>query len=157
MAEFALEVAIAPDAAVARVKSAINLPKKRMFGVLKTRPEYVGVVEGRSFEIWERQQRAIHAFGEVSGIRGGGRIDVRLFVPPRTRILLALFFALYLIGGVGITSGGPDGLTAADVVLVIVAAAFVGTVFWFAASRQRAALRHFIEGLFTETPRVERP
>ena len=156
MAEFSLEVAIAPDAAVARVKSAINLPKKRMFGVLKTRPEYVGVIEGRSFEIWERQQRAIHAFGQVTGIRGGGRIDVRLFTPPRTRILLGAFFALYLIGGLGITSSGPDGLSASDVVLVIVAATFVGAVFWLTAARQRALLRGFIEELFAETPRVER-
>ncbi len=156
MAEFSLEVAIAPDAAVARVKSAINLPRKRMFGVLKTRPEYVGVIDGRSFEIWERQQRAIHAFGQVTAIKGGGRIDVRLFTPPRTRILLGVFFALYLLGGVGITSGGPDGLTANDVVLVVIAAAFVGAVFWLTAARQRALLRAFIQELFAETARVER-
>src|SRR6185503_11902321 len=120
------------------------------------RPEYVGVVDGRSFEIWERQQRAIHAFGQVTAVTGGGRIDVRLFTPPRTRILLGVFFALYLLAGLGITSGGPDGLSGGDVVLVVVAAAFVGAVFWLTAARQRALLRRFIEELFAETPRVER-
>jgi len=32
----------------------------------KTESEYVGAVSGNSFEIWERQQRAVHAWGGSS-------------------------------------------------------------------------------------------
>ena len=154
MTDFTLDVAIAPDAAVIRVKSAINRPKKRVLGVLKVRSEYVGVVEGRAFEIWERQQRAVHAFGEVTGIRGGGRIAVRFFLPPRTRVLLAVFFVLYAIAAIGITSRDPEGVSPLDVFLVAVAALVIAGVFTLAALRQRADLRAFVEEIFAGTPRV---
>ena len=149
-----MDIAIAPDAAVMRVKSAINQPKKRVLGVLKTRPEYVGVVEGRSFEIWERQQRAVHAYGEVRGIRGGGRMELRFFLPPRTRVLLGAFFLLYAVAALGITARGEDGLTAVDVALVMLAAIVLGALFRIAALRQQANLRGFLESLFADTPRV---
>ena len=154
MADFSLEVAISPDAAVMRLKSAINRPKKRMLGVLKTNAEYVGVAEGRAFEVWERQQRAVHAFGQVRGIKGGGCIEVRFFLPPRTRILLGLFFVLYAIAGLGITARGEDGLSAVDIVLVITGAIVLAGLFQIAALRQRADLRSFLEGVFSDTPRV---
>jgi len=154
VADFSLDVAMSPDAAVMRVRSAINRPKKRMFGVLKTNAEYVGVADGRAFEIWERQQRAVHAFGEVEGIRGGGRVQVRFFFPPRTRILLGLFFVLYAIAAVGITARGEDGLSGVDAVLVVAGAIVLAGLFQIAALRQRADLRSFIEGVFRDTPRV---
>ncbi len=154
MADWTLEVAIAPEAAAARVSSAINLPKKRTLGVLKTRSEYVGVVRGTDFEIWERQQRAVHAFGQVRGIRGGGRIELRFFLPPRTRFLLALFFALYLAAGLGIASRRAEGLSGGDVVLVALAALLLGGLFAVSARHQRSELRGFVERLFAEDSRL---
>ena len=148
VADLSLDVAIAPDAAVTRVKSAINLPKKRVFGVLKTQAEYVGVVDGRRFEIWERQQRAVHAFGEVRGVAGGARIDVRFFLPPRTWILLAVFFVLYVIVGLGVSSASVDGVTATDIVLVLVGGLVLAALFTASALRQRSAIGAFFDRLF---------
>jgi hypothetical protein len=154
VADWSLDIAIAPEAALPRVSSSINLPKKRAFGVLKTQPEYVGVIQGSDFEIWERQQRAVHAFGQVRGIHGGSRIELRFFLPPRTRILLAVFFVLYVIAALGIASNRADGLSGGDVVLVVGASLLVALLFAVAAQRQRTHLRSFIERLFVDDPRI---
>ena len=64
-ADFVLEVAIAPAAALTRISGLINRKRQRVLGILKTQNEYVGHVGDRGFEIWERQQRAVHAFGRL--------------------------------------------------------------------------------------------
>src|SRR3989442_1617942 len=110
--DLVLDVAIAPAAALTRVSGAINRKRQRAFGILKTQNEYVGHVGDDGFEIWERQQRAVHAIGRVIGQRGGARIEVSFVLPMRTRVLIAVFFALYAAVAAGIAVRSPgDTLT----------------------------------------------
>jgi len=150
-----LEVAIAPDAALVRISRAINRRLKRVLGVLKTESEYVGVVSGNSFEIWERQQRAVHAVGRVTSRRGGSRIELRLLIPLRTRALILVFFALYGVVAVGIAVQPPDSdVSAGDLVIALLGAAALIGIFAVSARRQRAALRGFVDRLFSDLPRI---
>jgi hypothetical protein len=151
VAEFSLEVAIAPDAAVARVKSAINLPKRRILGVIKTQAEYVGVVEGRRFEIWERRQRAIHAVGEARGIAGGTRIGVRFRLAPPARVLIVLFFLLYALAAAGLATqpSAPD-VSALDAIVSLAGGLFFGVLFYASARAQRRALERLIADVLSE-------
>ena len=150
-----LEVAIAPDAALVRISRAINRRSKRVLGVLKTESEYVGVVSGSSFEIWERQQRAVHAVGRVTSRRGGSRIELRLVIPLRTRALILVFFALYGVVAVGIAVQPPDpDVSAGDLVIALLGAAALIGIFAVSARRQRAELRGFVDRLFSDLPRI---
>ncbi len=146
-----LDVAIAPEGAIARVSAAINRPKKRALGVFKVENEYVGVVQGLEFEIWERHQRAVHAIGQVRGKRGGSRIELRTFLPPRTRTLLGLFFALYAIIAIGLASQGVDPtVTSEEFVIAVGGGALLVFIFTVSARRQSADLRAFVERLFRD-------
>jgi hypothetical protein len=151
--ELVLDVDVAPAGALTRVAAAINQRPKRAFGVLKTTNEYVGVVGEDAFEIWERRQRAVHAIGRVLPRTGGTRIEVRSSIPPLTRALLAVFFALYVTVAAGIALRPPDR-TVRPEELAIAAAGLAALIFLFvaAARRQRADLRDFLEGLFSEAP-----
>lgn len=150
-----LEVAIAPAAGLTRVAGAINRKRQRVLGILKTQNEYVGHVGDDRFEIWERQQRAVHAFGRVIGQRGGTRIEVRFGLPLRTRVLIAVFFGLYFVVAIGIASRPPETIGSLEELIVAIggAALLVG-IFVLAARRQRADLRAFVEGVFTDVPRI---
>ena len=89
------------------------------FGVLKTTNEYVGVVRANEFELWERQQRAVHARGRVVPRHRGSRVEVSLVIPRRTRFLVGLFFALAMsvvglyVGDQGPFAGPYDALVGA--------------------------------------------
>lgn len=146
--DWSLDVRIAPDAAAQRLARAINLPKKRLFGLLKTTREYVGVVDGTAFEIWERQARAIHAVGTVRAIRGGSRIETRFLVPPRTRILIVAFFVLYTIAAYGIAAQGVHGLTLTSLAIAIAGSLVLAAIFVAAARSQRSSLQSFVESVF---------
>jgi hypothetical protein len=153
--DLVLEVAIAPDAALTRVSGAINRKRQRVLGILKTQNEYVGHVGEDGFEIWERQQRAVHAFGRVIGQRGGTRIEVSLGLPMRTRALIAVFFGLYFVVAIGIALRPPDTIVSIEELVVAIAGAVLLTlIFAAAARRQRADLRTVIENLFTDLPRI---
>ncbi|HEX9268082.1 MAG TPA: hypothetical protein VF965_11415 [Candidatus Limnocylindria bacterium] len=150
-----LEVAIAPDAALVRVSNSINRRSKRMFGVLKTESEYVGVVGGNSFEIWERQQRAVHAFGRISSRRGGSRIELRLVIPRRTRALILIFFVLYTVVALGIAVQPPEpDVSASDLAIAFLGAAALIAIFAVSARQQRTALSAFVNRLFSDLPRI---
>jgi len=150
-----LEVAIAPEAALARVSRAINRRSKRMFGVLKTENEYVGVVADGAFEIWERQQRAVHAVGRVSGTHGGSRIELRLVVPLRTWALIIVFFVLYVVVAAGISVRPPEPeVSARDLAISAAGVAALIGIFTVGARSQRAALRAFVDRLFADLPRI---
>ncbi len=150
-----LDVAIAPEAALARISRAINRRSKRMFGVLKTENEYVGVVADGAFEIWERQQRAVHAVGRVSPTRGGSRIELDLVVPLRTWVLIVVFFVLYVVVAVGISLQPPEPeVSARDLAISVAGAATLVGIFAIGARRQGAALRAFVDRLFADLPRV---
>ena len=152
--DWSLDVRIAPEGALGRISGSINKRKKRLFGVLKTEKEFVGVVRDGGFEIWERQQRAIHGVGTLLARRGGTRIEMRFVVPTRTRVLLALFFLLYGAVTVGIVKQKPDPVMSVTEA-VIAAAGIVALVVIFAASavRQRSEMRAFVERLFEDVAR----
>jgi hypothetical protein len=152
--DLVLEVAIAPAAALTRISSAINRKRQRMFGILKTQNEYVGHVGDGGFEIWERQQRAVHARGRVIAQHGGTRIEVDIGLPTLSRVLIAVFFALYAALSVGIAVRSPgDVLTGEDIAVAVGGALVLIFIFVTAARRQRADLRALIEQLFADAPR----
>ena len=124
-----------------------------MFGVLKTESEYVGVVSGNSFEIWERQQRAIHGVGRVSSRRGGSRIELRLVIPRQTRALIVVFFILYAVVAIGIALQPPEpGVSASELAISLLGAAVLIGIFALGAHQQRSALRAFLDRLFSDLP-----
>jgi len=153
--DWSVDIAIAPEGALQKMAAAINRPKKRAFGVLKTENEFVGFIREDTFEIWERQGRAIHGRGVVRGRRGGSRVEVRLMLPRWTRVLVALFFALYVLVAAGIATQPPRMEISADEVAVALAgAALLTAVFAAGAAQQRANLRRFLEQTFSEVPRL---
>ena len=153
--DLVLEVAIAPAAALTRVSGAINRKRQRAFGIFKTQNEYLGHVGDGGFEIWERQQRAVHAFGSVVGQRGGTRIEVSFGLPMRTRALIAIFFGLYFVVAIGIALRPPETIVSIEELFVAIAgAAILAVIFIAAARRQRADLHTFVEQVFTDLPRL---
>ncbi len=146
-----MTVAMAPDAAVARVRDAINRRPKRVLGVLKVEREYVGVVGGKEFEIWDRRDHAIHAVGRVRGQRGGTRIETAFTLGRRTQALLVLLFVAYAIAVVGILQLPAERPAPVPPVVIAVAGALVlAGGFLINARRQRSSLRHFISELFAD-------
>jgi hypothetical protein len=142
---------MAPDAAVARVRDAINRRPKRVLGLLKVEREYVGVVGGKAFEIWDRRDHAIHAVGRVRGQRGGTRIETAFTLSRRTRALLLLLFAAYVLAVVGIVQLPEERPAPVPPVVVAFAGALVLTGgFLINARRQRSSLRQFVSGLFAD-------
>lgn len=153
--DWALELGIAPEAALARLGAAINQRPKRAFGVLKTQKEFVGGVAGDFFEIWERSQRAVHAVGRVQPHSGGTRIEMRFLFPPITKVLIVVFFALYGVAATGVAIGARDvTLALADVAIGLGGAVVLTILFTSAARQQRADLRAFVERVFGDVPRA---
>lgn len=156
--DMVLVVAITPDDALARVAAGINRRPRRAFGVLKTENEYVGLVRGTQFEIWERRQRAVHAVGEVRPGDGGTRIELRFVMSTRTWTLLIVFFALYFVAAIGLALQPPQTeLSAEELVIAVAGAGVVIGVFAAAAWHQRADLRSFVRGLLRDVPAVDDP
>lgn len=153
--EWSIDLAIAPDGALQRIAAAINRPKKRAFGVLKTENEYVGFIRDDMFEIWERQKRAIHARGHVRGRAGGSRVEVRLVVPPRTRALLGVFFVLYIAAAIGIASQPPQpDISPQEVGIAVAGGVVLAAVFAAGARSQRLDLRAFLDRVWGGLPRI---
>ncbi|HEV8670039.1 MAG TPA: hypothetical protein VGS01_04810 [Candidatus Limnocylindria bacterium] len=153
--EWSLDVAIAPEGALQRIAAAINRPKKRAFGIFKITNEYVGFIRGDTFEIWERQQRAVHARGAVRGRRGGSRIELHLAMPGRTRVLIATFFLLYVVAAAGLAFRDEGPLNAVEHLVIAVGGGLaIAAIFRLATTRQRTDLRVFVDGLFRDLPRI---
>ncbi|MEP6693375.1 MAG: hypothetical protein ABJB39_01885 [Chloroflexota bacterium] len=153
--EWSGDLAIAPDGVVQLIVAAINRPRKRAFGVLKTQNEYVGFVRENSFEVWERQGRAVHGLGTIRGRRGGTRVELRCVLPQRTKILIGLFFALYLLVALGIATQPPrPEVSVEEIAITVAGAGLLAAIFTAAAAQQRADLRRFAEGIFSEAPRL---
>jgi hypothetical protein len=150
-----MDVALAPAGAVAKIASAINRPKKRAFGVLKTENEFVGFIGEDTFEIWERQKRAIHGRGTVRGVRGGSRIEMRLAPRAVTKVLVAVFFALYALVAAGIATQAPrSDISVEEIVISLAGAALLAGIFAASAAQQRADLQRLLERTFSEVPRL---
>ena len=153
--DWSLEVAIAPAGAMAKIAAAINQPKKRAFGVLKTENEYVGFLHDGTFEIWERQGRAIHGFGTIRGRRGGSRIEIRFAMTRFTKAVVGLFFILYAFAAAGIATQPPrTDIGMEEVAIALVGAAALAVLFAVSASQQRAQLRRFVDQVFSDVPRI---
>ncbi|HJW48290.1 MAG TPA: hypothetical protein VJ726_02610 [Candidatus Limnocylindria bacterium] len=153
--QWALDVGIAPEAALARLGGAINQRPKRAFGVLKVQKEFVGAIASEHFEIWERSQRAVHGVGRFSAVSGGTRVEMRFLVPPITKALIVVFFALYAVAAGGFVLGARDATVAlANVIFGVGGAVILAILFTSAARRQRADLGAFLERLFGDVPRV---
>jgi len=153
--DWSLDVAIAPAGAKAKIVSAMNQPKKRAFGVLKTGNEFVGFTHDDTFEIWERQKRAIHARGTIRGLRGGSRIDVRFAPRGPTKVLVGTFFALYALVAVGIATQPPrPDISIEEIVISLVGAALLAVIFAASAAQQRSDLQRLLEQTFSEVPRL---
>jgi hypothetical protein len=66
-----------------------------------------------------------------------------------------VFFVLYVVVVVGITSQPPDpGLSAQELVIAAMGAAVTAALFYGAARRQRADLAGFLETVFKEGRRL---
>ncbi|HEY6202105.1 MAG TPA: hypothetical protein VI056_03595 [Candidatus Limnocylindria bacterium] len=153
--DWSLDVAIAPAGATAKIAAAINRPKKRAFGVLKTESEFVGFIRDDTFEIWERQGRAIHGVGTIRGRRGGSRVEVRLVLPRIRKIVIGVFFVLYALVAVGIATQPPAaGVSVEELAIAIGGAVLLAAIFRAGAGRQRADLERFLEQTFSEVPRL---
>jgi hypothetical protein len=153
--DWTIDAAIAPERALALIASAINLPRRRAFGIFKTHNEYVGFAHDGRFEIWERQGRAVHAIGTVRARRGGSRIDVRVVLPGTTRVLIALFFALYWVAAIGIATLAPgSAITLEELAIATGGAAIMAAIFAASARKQSADLRGLVDAIFREVPRI---
>jgi hypothetical protein len=145
-----LRVRLAPDAAMRRIEGALNRPPKRILG-LKVSSEFVGVVQGRRFEVWERRRHAVHMLGEVSGERDGSRIALRSGLTLRARILIGLFFILFGIVAIGLAGlPGERVLPAAAPFAGLAGGLGAAAIFYAAMRSQRAALRGFVRGVFED-------
>ena len=143
-----MDLPIAPQGALDRIAANINRRGKRALGVLKTENEFVGVIAAPQFEIWERQKRAVHARGRVMARSRGSRLDVTYYIPLRTRVLLGVFFVLYLLVAFGIATQAQDpSVSPAELLVTIAGAAVLGALFFTGARSQRADLRRFLDGI----------
>ena len=145
-AAWSVDLSIAPQGALDRIAANINRRGKRALGLLKTENEFVGVVADQQFEIWERQKRAVHARGRVAARSRGSRIEVTYYIPLRTRVLLGVFFILYLLVALGIATRAQDpSVSPMELLVTGAGAAILGTLFFTGARSQRADLRGFLE------------
>ena len=145
---WSIEVPVPPDAAVARIRDAINRPPRRALGVLKVENEYVGVVTRTEFEIWERRQNAVHAVGRVRPKGRGSRVGLEFHVTPRTRVFAVLFYVLYALA-VAQFAAMRGGVGAAEAAVAVAGAIVTGGFFTLSARRQREDLRAFVERVYT--------
>jgi len=156
--EFVRDVPVAPEALAARLRGSINKPPKRMLGVLKVTAEWIGVVAGNEFIVWEKRQHATRAVGRIQARRGGSRVQAHIGITRRTRILLLVFVVLFLAGSFGLLAReGGLGLGPAGLTVAAVGALFTLSIYWSASLRQRAALRAFLNDVFRERRPSEPP
>lgn len=146
-----LDVRVSPREALSRLERAINQRPRRVLGVLKLDPEYVGVTSPSEFEIWERRQHAVHAYGRIDRRSGGACVRATFVQSRRSWALLAVFFVLYGLFGAGFVSGGagPLGPVVSSVVLALGGIA-IALHFFLSAKRQRANLRRFVTVIFAD-------
>lgn len=147
--EYVRDIEVAPDHLLGLLRAELAKRPRRMFGVLKQGDEFIGVVEAGEFAVWERQQHATRAVGRVRGRRGGSRIEARIGVTRRTRVLMVIFFVLFGLGAYGVLLRG-EGLRADATGIGFAIAAGVATLvmFWVVSLRQRARLRGFMDRVF---------
>lgn len=146
---YVVDVDVAPEALMGRLRAVVNRQPKRAFGVLKIGPHWVGAVSDDRFVVWEKQQHATHAEGRIRRRRGGSRIEAHIGVTKRTRILTVVLLALFVVAALGILAREDSlGLTPPGLAVAALGALVTLSLFWAAALRQRAALRAFLNEVF---------
>ena len=127
-----------------RIADALNRPARRVLGV-KIANEYVGVVQGRRFEVWERRRHAVHLLGEVSREGDGSRVEMTTGLTLRARILIVLFFALLVVfvGGMA-TLPAERAFPEATPFFAAAGVFAVAGLFFYSARSQAADLRAFV-------------
>ena len=139
-----LQVPVKPDAAMRRIGDALNRPARRVLGV-KIANEYVGVVQGRRFEVWERRRHAVHLLGEVSRDGDGSRIELTTGLTLRARILIVLFFALLVVFVGGMASLPAErAFPEATPFFAAAGVVAVAALFLWSARAQATDLRTFV-------------
>jgi hypothetical protein len=143
------EIDVAPEALTSRLRARLNEQPRRLLGVVKVRPEFVGLVAANEFVVWERRQFATRAVGKVRGRRGGSRVEAHIALTRRARILSVVFFALFLFVSVGMLVREDGlGLGPAGVSVLGLGIALTVWIFYSASLGQRAALRRFLDAVF---------
>jgi hypothetical protein len=154
--DYVRDVPVAPEALASRLRSAVNVQPKRLLGVLKVHAEWIGIVAGMEFVVWEKRQHATRAVGRIRPRRGGSRVEARIAVTRRTWVLMGVFFALFVVASIGLLSRqdglglGPTGLTVAALGGFVML-----TLFWSASLRQRAALKAFLNEVLGAAERTD--
>jgi len=88
-------------------------------------------------------------------VSGGTRIEMRFLVPPITKVLIVVFFALYFVAAGGFVLGARDNAVAlANVIFGAGGAVVLAVLFVSAVRQQRTDLRAFLERVFEGVPRV---
>lgn len=146
-----LRVSVAPDVAIRRIEGALNQKVKRVLG-LKVDREYVGVVEGRRFEVWDRTRHAVHMLGTISGDRGGSRIALESALTRRARFFIGLF--LVVLAALVVAMSLPADRAPSTITPIAGVAAVVAAIatFYAAARLQRSALRRFVQRVLEDVP-----
>jgi len=129
----------------------VSAEQTAAFGILKVSDEWIGVVQGNDFAVWERRQHAMRAEGRIRRVRGGSRVEARIELTRRSAVLMAVFFALFAVAAIGLL-GRPGGMGISPATIALAFLAGLGTlaVFWAGSLRQRAALRRFLTEVFEE-------
>lgn len=139
-----LQIALKPDAVLRRVTEAMNRPARRILG-LKIANEYVGVVQGHRFEVWERRRHAVHLLGEVTPRRDGSHVELRTGLTSRARIFLTMALVLLVIVALGMaTMPAERAFPEATPVLTAGAVLAAAAIFYYSAEAQAADLRGFV-------------
>ena len=139
-----LQIALKPDAVLRRITEAMNRPARRILG-LKIANEYVGVVQGHRFEVWERRRHAVHLLGEVRPKRDGSRVELRTGLTLRARIFLISALVLLVIFAVGMaTLPAERAFPEATPFLTVGAVLAAAVIFYRSAEAQAADLRAFV-------------
>ena len=139
-----LRVALRPEAVMRTIEAAMNRPAQRVLG-MKVANQYVGVVVGRQFEVWERRGHAVHLLGVVSADGGGSRVALRTGMTLRSRILIGIFFVLFAVVAFGLgTLPVERAMPEATPFLAVAGGAAAAALFIYSARTQAAELRRFV-------------
>jgi len=143
------EVPVAPEALLSRLRAELAKRPKRALFVLKVHSEWLGLVHGDRFVVWERSGHATHARGRIVRRAGGSRVEARIGPTRRTLVLGAAFFVLFGLAAYGLL-GREEGLGHGPlgIALAVGGAAVLLGMFLSATRRQQDALRAFLDGVF---------
>jgi len=139
-----------PEALAARLGAELARKPRRALGVLKVGDEFVGLVAANEFVVWEKAGHATRAHGRIRRRRGGSRVEARIELTRRSRLLIGVFFVLFAVVAAGVLERAEWlALDAIGIGLAVAAGVATAGGFWWTARRQRARLRRFLDHVFS--------